>query len=138
MLGVYSASKFALEAAADALRVELGPWHIPVVVVEPGQTDTDMLRTADTTVTETEEALTPEQRSLYAKHIAGAKKFVPVWQRIAVPTEKVSAVVEAALTARRPRARYVVGVGPKLQVALMTNLPTRMRDLLLRKISGQP
>ena len=138
MLGVYSASKFALEAAADALRIELGPWHIPVVIVEPGQTDTDMLRTADTTVKETEEALTPEQRSLYAKHIAGAKKFVPVWQRSAVPAEKVSAVVEEALTAHRPRARYVVGVGPKLQVALMTNLPTRMRDLLLRKISGQP
>jgi NAD(P)-dependent dehydrogenase (short-subunit alcohol dehydrogenase family) len=138
MLGVYSASKFALEAAADALRAELRPWHIPVLIVEPGQTDTDMLRTAETTVKETEEALTPEQRSLYAKHIAGAKKFVHVWQRMGVPAEKVSAVVEEALTARRPRARYVVGVGPKLQVALMTNLPTRMRDLLLRKISGQP
>ena len=66
------------------------------------------------------------------------KKMIPLSQRLAVPTEKVSAVVEEALTARRPRARYVVGVGPKLQVALMTNLPTRMRDLLLRKISGQP
>ena len=51
-------------------------------------------------------------------------------QRIAVPPEKVAAVVEAALTARRPRARYVVGVGPKLQVALVNTLPTTARDRL--------
>ena len=44
---------------------------------------------------------------------------------MAVSPEKVSAVVEEALTARRPRARYVVGIGPKVQVTLLTNLPTR-------------
>jgi hypothetical protein len=50
----------------------------------------------------------------------------------------VSAAVEKALTANRPRARYVVGAGPKAQVALMTNLPAAVRDRLLRKVSGQP
>jgi hypothetical protein len=50
----------------------------------------------------------------------------------------VSAVVEEALTARRPRARYVVGVGPKLQVALITKLPIPVRDVVLRRVSGQP
>jgi NAD(P)-dependent dehydrogenase (short-subunit alcohol dehydrogenase family) len=138
LIGAYCASKFALEAAADALRMELRPWHIGVAIVEPAQTDTDMWRTADGMVEQTEAALTPEQRGLYTRQLAGMKKMIPLSQRLAVPTEKVSAVVEEALTARRPRARYVVGVGPKLQVALMTNLPTRMRDLLLRKISGQP
>jgi NAD(P)-dependent dehydrogenase (short-subunit alcohol dehydrogenase family) len=138
LIGAYCASKFALEAAADALRMELRPWHIGVAIVEPSQTDTDMWRTADDMVEQTEAALTPEQRGLYTRHIAGMKKMTPLSQRLAVPVEKVSAVVEEALTARRPRARYVVGVGPRLQVALTTNLPTRMRDLLLRKISGQP
>ena len=57
---------------------------------------------------------------------------------MAVPAEKVSAVVEEALTARRPRARYVVGVGPKLQMALMTNLPVSVRDRVMRRVSGQP
>ncbi|HJT95056.1 MAG TPA: SDR family NAD(P)-dependent oxidoreductase, partial [Mycobacterium sp.] len=47
LVGAYAASKFALEAAADALRMELSPWKIPVVIVEPAQTDTDMWRTAD-------------------------------------------------------------------------------------------
>jgi NAD(P)-dependent dehydrogenase (short-subunit alcohol dehydrogenase family) len=138
LVGAYCASKFALEAAADALRMELRPWHIGVAIVEPAQTDTDMWRTADDMVDQAEAKLTAEQRDLYAKQIAGFKKRIPLSQKLAVPAEKVSAVVEEALTARRPRARYVVGVGPKLQVALMTNLPTRMRDLVLRKISGQP
>jgi NAD(P)-dependent dehydrogenase (short-subunit alcohol dehydrogenase family) len=138
LVGAYCASKFALEAAADALRMELRPWHIGVAIVEPGQTDTDMWHTADDMVDQTEAKLTAEQRDLYARQIAGFKKRIPLSQKLAVPAEKVSAVVEEALTARRPRARYVVGVGPKLQVALMTNLPTRMRDLALRKISGQP
>jgi NAD(P)-dependent dehydrogenase (short-subunit alcohol dehydrogenase family) len=138
MLGAYAASKFALEAAADAMRMELRPWHIPVIVVEPSQTDTDMWRTADTMVEETEAALTPEHRALYARHIAGMKKMIPVARKLAVPAEKVAAVVEEALTARKPRVRYVVGLGPRLQVALMTNLPTRARDQILRRVSGQP
>ena len=83
-------------------------------------------------------ALTAEQRDLYARHIARMRKMIPVSQKLAVPAEKVSAVVEEALTARRPRARYVVGVGPKLQMALMTNLPVSVRDRVLRRVSGQP
>jgi NAD(P)-dependent dehydrogenase (short-subunit alcohol dehydrogenase family) len=138
LIGAYSASKFALEAAADALRMELRPWHIPVVIVEPAQTDTDIWSTADTMVTETEAALSSEHRQLYGKHIAGMRKLIPMSQKMAVPAAKVSAVVEEVLTARRPRARYVVGVGPKLQVALMTNVPTWVRDRLLRRVSGQP
>jgi NAD(P)-dependent dehydrogenase (short-subunit alcohol dehydrogenase family) len=138
LVGAYCASKYALEAAADALRMELRPWGIGVVLVEPAQTDTDMWRSADTMVVETEAALTPEHRGLYAEHIAGFKKRIPVSQKIAVPAEKVSAVVEEALTARRPRARYVVGLANKLQVAVVTKLPTRARDRLLRVASGQP
>lgn len=138
MVGAYAASKFALEAAADALRMELRPWKVSVVVIEPAQTDTDMWRTADSAAVEAEQALTPEHRALYARHIAGFKKSIPASQRIAVAPEKVSAAVAQALTVRRPRARYVVGVGPKLQVALMTNLPPRVRDVILRRVSGQP
>jgi NAD(P)-dependent dehydrogenase (short-subunit alcohol dehydrogenase family) len=138
MIGAYCASKFALEAAADALRMELRPWGVGVAIVEPAQTDTDMWRTADDMVEQTEAALAPEHRALYAKHIAGMKKMIPVSQKLAVPTAKVSAVVQQALTARRPRARYVVGAGSKMQVALMTNLPTAVRDVVLRRVAGQP
>lgn len=137
-MGAYSASKFALEAAADALRVELRLWRIAVSIIEPAQTDTDMMRTSDVVVDETEAALGPEQRKLYARHTAGMKKFMSTSRRIAVPAEKVSNVVEEALTARRPRARYVVGLGPRLQIALLTNLPTGGRDRLVRLFMNQP
>ncbi|MCK0177085.1 SDR family oxidoreductase [Mycolicibacterium sp. F2034L] len=138
LLGAYSASKFALEACADALRVEVRPWGIAVVVVEPAQTDTDMWRGADDMVRETEAAMPAHQRDLYARHLAGMKKFVPAARKLAVPTEKVVAVVDRALTANRPRARYAVGVGPKAQLALMTNVPTAVRDRVLATMTRIP
>lgn len=138
MLGPYSASKFALEAACDALRVELRGWGVPVVLIEPAQTDTDMWRTADTMVTDIETAMSPQHRELYAKHVAGMKKFVPRARRMASPTAKVVAVVEEALTARKPRARYVVALVPKLQTVLVTNLPTALRDRLMAMMIGLP
>jgi NAD(P)-dependent dehydrogenase (short-subunit alcohol dehydrogenase family) len=138
LFGPYCASKFALEAAADALRVELKTWGMPVVVIEPAQTDTDIWRTAPDEVIRTEEAMAPEHRALYAQHLAGMKKFIPRSQKLAVPTDKVVAVVEEALTSRRPRARYVVGLGPKLQVALVTNMPAPLRDRLMSILAGIP
>lgn len=138
LLGPYCASKFALEAAADALRLEVKGWGISVVVIEPAQTDTDMWRTADDMVRQIEDRMSDEQRTLYAKHIAGMKKFVPAARKMAVPTDKVVAVVDEALTARHPRARYVVGLGPKLQAALVTHLPTAVRDRLMATMVGLP
>ncbi|CAN5621933.1 hypothetical protein BH10ACT3_BH10ACT3_11300 [soil metagenome] len=138
MVGAYATSKFALEAAPAALRMELRPRGIGVVVVEPAKTDTDLWRKADDMVTEMESALTPEHQALYAKHIRGFRKTIPMSRRLAVATDEVSAVVDHALTTKRPRARYVLGIGPKLKVRLMTNLPTRVREIVLRKVSGQP
>ncbi|WP_396925005.1 SDR family oxidoreductase [Mycolicibacterium sp.] len=138
MMGAYSASKFALEAAADALRLELRAWHIAVSVVQPAQTDTDLWRNADQSIAEMEAALAPQHRALYTKHIAGMRKAIPMSQRLAVDPEKVSKVVLEALTARKPRARYPVGLATAVQMTLMTKLPTRARDALLRRVFGQP
>jgi NAD(P)-dependent dehydrogenase (short-subunit alcohol dehydrogenase family) len=138
MMGAYSASKFALEAAADALRVELRPWGIAVSVVEPAQTDTDLWRSADQSVADMEAAMTAQHRALYSKHVAGMRKSIPMAQRLAVDPEKVSKVVLTALTARNPKARYPVGVATAVQMTLMTKLPTRVRDALLRRVFGQP
>ena len=138
LLGAYCASKFALEAAADALRIELKPWGIPVVLVEPAQTDTDMWRTADAVVAgDGSGADTRTPRPVRQAHRRD-EEVHPGFPADGGPPEKVSAVVEEALTARRPRARYVVGIGPKVQLALISNLPTRARDRVLRMVSGQP
>jgi len=138
MLGPYSASKFALEAAADALRIELRAWGISVVLIEPAQTDTDMWRTAEDMALEVEAGMSPAHRDLYAKHIVGMKKFVPRARKMASPTDKVVAVVEEALTARRPKARYVVALLPKIQTVLVTNMPVALRDRLMGFMVGLP
>jgi NAD(P)-dependent dehydrogenase (short-subunit alcohol dehydrogenase family) len=138
LTGAYNASKFALEAVADALRLELHPWGIDVVVVEPAQTDTDMWQLADQEADKSEAALAPELRTLYRDHIAGFRRMIPKSQKMAVPADDVAAVVERALTAKRPKARYVVGTGPKVQASVARVLPTRVLDTALRKASGIP
>ena len=138
MTGAYSGSKFALEALADALRLELRPWRIPVVLVEPAQTDTDMWGTADALLDSTVAALTPAQAHLYRKHIDGQRKSIPKSQRLAAPADGVAVVIERALAARRPKARYVVGTGPKLMGAIALLLPTSLRDPLLAATGGIP
>ncbi|AQA03514.1 retinol dehydrogenase [Mycobacterium sp. MS1601] len=138
MLGPYCASKFALEAAADALRMELRPWRIRVSVVQPAQTATDMWDTAEQAADEMESAMTPGQRVLYAKHVAGFRKMIPISRKMAVPAENVAQVVEKALTDRRPRPRYAVGAGPRLQMALINTLPDGVADVLVRKAFAQP
>jgi NAD(P)-dependent dehydrogenase (short-subunit alcohol dehydrogenase family) len=61
-----------------------------------------------------------------------------IGRAIVVPTDKVVAVVDEALTARHPRARYQVGVGPRLQAAVITKLPTDLRDQMMATLVGLP
>jgi NAD(P)-dependent dehydrogenase (short-subunit alcohol dehydrogenase family) len=138
MTGVYSGSKFALEAMADALRMELRPWGMPVTLIEPAQTDTDMWRTAEDMLEDVVGDLSPEMRDLYAGHIEGQRVAIPKSVKAAVPADDVAAVVERALTARRPKARYVVGAGPRVAAGLVPMLPTRVSDALLARMSGVP
>jgi len=138
LVGAYSASKFGLEGMADALRIELRPWHIPVVLVEPAQTSTDMWHNAMDQVDATVATMTPDHRRLYAKHIEGQRKGIPKSQKMATPAEGAAAVIEHALTVRRPRARYVVGTGPRMMGAVARVVPTRVMDLVLASMGGVP
>src|SRR4051812_41571848 len=138
MTGIYNASKFALEGLADALRLEVGTWGIKVVLVEPAQTDTDMWREAESALDASIAALAPEHRALYAKHLEGARKAIPRSQKIASSADGAAATIERALTARRPKARYVVGTGPRVQGALVGVMPTRVLDAGLRAAFGVP
>jgi NAD(P)-dependent dehydrogenase (short-subunit alcohol dehydrogenase family) len=138
MTGAYNASKFALEAVADALRLEVRPWRIGVSLVEPAQTDTDLWRTAEAELDATVATLTPEHRVLYDAHIGGMRRMIPVSQRMAGSADRVAAAIEKALGARRPRARYVVGAGPKVQSIAAQLTPTPVLDAMLRKAAGVP
>jgi len=90
LIGAYCASKFALEAAADALRMELRPWNIPVALIEVAATDTDMWNTRDTLMDEAAAAMPSEQRSLYDRHFVGMRTSA-MSEMAAAPPEKISA-----------------------------------------------
>jgi NAD(P)-dependent dehydrogenase (short-subunit alcohol dehydrogenase family) len=138
MTGPYNASKFALEAMADSLRMELAPWGIRVILVEPAQTDTDMWRKAEDDLDQTVAALSPEHRDLYAKHIAGFRRSIPRSQQMASAADGAAAVIERALTVRRPRARYIVGRGLRVQALMAKLTPTAALDVVLRVGTGVP
>lgn len=138
LMGAYSASKFGLEGMADALRLELAPWGVRVILIEPAQTDTDLWRDAIEVFDQEIAALSPEHRELYAKHAAGLRKAIPRSQRMAAPVDGVAATIERALSARRPRARYVVGASARIQALLAQLIPTPLLDRTLRAGSGIP
>ena len=138
MLGAYSASKFAIEAIGDALRMELRPWHIAVSLVEPGQIDTDIWRGAPEVLEQTVAGMTPAHQALYAKHVEGMRRAIPRAQKMAVSVDGVSAAVERALTARRPKARYLVGKGARPASVMARFAPTPVLDKILAGTSGVP
>jgi NAD(P)-dependent dehydrogenase (short-subunit alcohol dehydrogenase family) len=134
-MGAYTASKFALEAIADSLRMELREWQIPVVLVEPGSMDTDLWRNALELADETEAQMSPEHRALYDRQLAGMRKAVKTIQKRTGSADKVAAAVERALTAPRPKARYLVGSDARVQVALRGALPTRAMDAAIVRMT---
>jgi NAD(P)-dependent dehydrogenase (short-subunit alcohol dehydrogenase family) len=138
MTGAYNASKFAIEALADAWRVELKPWGVAVVLVEPAQTDTDLWRQAPETLETGVGEMSAEHRELYSGHLDGMRKAIPRIQKMAKPVERVTATIERALTASRPRARYVVGADAKAQVALSAMTPTPLMDRVSARLTGMP
>jgi NAD(P)-dependent dehydrogenase (short-subunit alcohol dehydrogenase family) len=138
MTGAYNASKFALEALADAWRVELKLWGIGVSLIEPAMTDTDMWRTAPTQQESAEAAMAPVLRELYARHLEGMRRSIPRLQRMAKPTERVAATIERALTDSRPRARYVVGADARAQAAITALMPQQLKDAVSALATGTP
>lgn len=136
--GAYNSSKFAIEGLADALRIELRPWKIPVSLVEPANTKTDMWDTAQEVFDEGVAAMTEEERQLYSGHMKGVRRTLGMMQKTAVPTDGVAGVIEKALTSSRPRARYVVGIPAKAQAWSAQFTPRPMLDFVLAKAMGIP
>jgi NAD(P)-dependent dehydrogenase (short-subunit alcohol dehydrogenase family) len=137
-MGAYSASKYALEALADALRLELRPWGVAVSLIEPGAIDTDVWRNAQDQANDAEAAMTQTHRDLYAGHIEGMRKLITRTQRQTTKVDRVAAAIERALGDRRPRARYVVGLDARAQLALGAALPTSAVDAAVARAAGVP
>lgn len=137
-LGPYAASKFALEAIADALRVELRPWDIPVSIVEPGSIATPIWDKGQDAADELEQRLSPQGHELYDPAIAAVRQAARDAAARGVPPGRVARAVAHALTARRPKTRYLVGNDARLQLAMASLLPDRARDSMVSRVMKLP
>jgi len=132
-LGPYSASKHALEAVAEAQRHEfaLSKTPIRVSLIEPGEVKTAIWDKADTSADEVERALDDVGRRRYQWLLDGSRGFIAEGREKGVAPTKVADAVEHALTASRPKARYLVGPDAKLIGHVVTRLPDRVRDVFI-------
>jgi NAD(P)-dependent dehydrogenase (short-subunit alcohol dehydrogenase family) len=129
LTGAYAASKFALEGAADALRVELEPFGLTVSIVEPGVIATPIWETSRQVAERNIERMPPELEEYYGSVLSAMRSRVG--RTRGLPPERVAAVVAHALTSRRPRIRYIVGRDARMRIMLEALLPGRIRDWLV-------
>lgn len=133
-LGAYSSSKFAVEAISDALRRELKKAGIRVIVVEPGPIATPIW---EKNLGRKEILFAELPAHLHGTYLSDLTKFqkgVELTAKNAVPVEKVSDVIEKALTAPRPRTRYIVGAKTLgAQMAMIQMLPDTLVDSMIAK-----
>lgn len=136
MTGAYHASKFALAALTHGLRLELEPWGIPVVLIEPGTIATQIWASGRATAERILAGLPAEAGERYGREIAATTRWSDASARHGIAPERVAHAIAGALTARRPRPRQLVGTDAKL-AAVIARLPDRVRDrLVLRRLRG--
>ncbi|HEY1434880.1 MAG TPA: SDR family oxidoreductase [Thermoanaerobaculia bacterium] len=128
----YSASKHALEALSDALRVELRPFGVRVVLVEPGPIETRFGDRARSIVTPLLSRPGP-YRAVYA---LAERAMDGEFQKGKLPAEVVARVIVDAIESDRPRARYPVGRIAHALMPLRRALPDRWFDALMRRSLG--
>jgi NAD(P)-dependent dehydrogenase (short-subunit alcohol dehydrogenase family) len=134
LMAPYSASKFGIEAVSDALRQELRPWGMHVACIEPALIDTPILASSQAAADEAFAAMTDEGRTNYRRYFDGLKNDTSM-NAAAQPPDVVARAVAHALTARRPKTRYVVG-GMRWQFFLLSKLPDRLRDWAIARRFG--
>jgi NAD(P)-dependent dehydrogenase (short-subunit alcohol dehydrogenase family) len=137
-LGAYSSSKFALESLSDALRCEVRPWGMSVSLVEPGAVQSEIWERSRTYAEATLSRTRPDRLALYHIQLEKLRELTVKVQQRAIPPMDVAKVVAQALTATRPKTRYLVGYDARLRAFLKFCLPDRMQDALLEWFLGLP
>jgi NAD(P)-dependent dehydrogenase (short-subunit alcohol dehydrogenase family) len=119
------------------MRVELAPHGVKVALIEPGAIDTAIWEKGTAAAHEEMAKLDPDQQRRYAKQIEGAFATAAFAAGHAIAPDKVARAIAHALTARRPKGRYVVGVDARLQAGLSI-LPAPLLDGSARALLRQP
>ncbi|MDQ6880032.1 MAG: SDR family NAD(P)-dependent oxidoreductase [Candidatus Dormibacteraeota bacterium] len=129
LTGWYQASKHALEALSDALRVELASDGIAVVLIEPGAFRSSIWETAGNDV----------QRRVDSEYFAAYRRLeegIKVSQRLMGDPIEVARLIASVMTAKSPKARYLVGYDARAIDIYSKLLPTEVRDRLARMTLG--
>jgi len=130
-IGPYSASKFALRALADAMRIELAPAGIGVSLIEPGSVKTPIWGKGRAEAVQIGERLGTNVRPHYRVALDRIVSITEGEDRDGMPVEIVSSTILHALVAPRPRAQYLLGKRAKIG-SLIANLPAGLRDRAIR------
>ena len=131
--GPYAASKYAIEAFSDVLRREVGQHGIHVACVEPGAIAT---RVCDKSRTEGERLVAEMPADAFKRYepiINALRREATKGERDGLPPEAVAEAVGHAVTASRPRTRYIVGRDARVRALLARVLPDRALDALVRR-----
>ena len=136
VMGPYSASKFALEALSDSLRVEVRRQGIKVILIELGTVFTPIwersLAIADAWLAEAP----PAMFDLYGDFVPIVRDWALSAEKRGLPVERVSDAVARALTVPNPKARYLIVNYLPLFVYLLRLAPVGMRDRLIARRMG--
>jgi NAD(P)-dependent dehydrogenase (short-subunit alcohol dehydrogenase family) len=132
--GWYHATKFALEALSDCLRMEVAPFGINVVVIEPGGIRTEWSGiAADKLRAVSSSGPYAPQANAVADSLTSQSTH-----RRSSPPELIGKTITSAVTARRPKTRYAVGYGAKPMILMHNLLPDRTFDAFIRRATGVP
>lgn len=137
LVAPYNASKFALEGLSDSLRRELRPWGIEVALIEPGAVATPIWDKGVEQAAQIDREAPPELRERYGEVIDAVRKQSEKNRTDGVPPQDVAEAVAHALTASRPKTRYLVGRDAKTRAPMAAILPDRAMDALIARALGQ-
>jgi NAD(P)-dependent dehydrogenase (short-subunit alcohol dehydrogenase family) len=135
-VGPYAISKFGMEAFSDSLRREVGPLGVSVSLIKPGPIATSIWETGNRAADAIIEQLPPEALDVYGDRLDGARAAADTRAKRAVPAGEVAKEIAHALTAEKPKTRYVVTRDAKAMIALSRLLPDRVFDRLVARVMG--
>lgn len=131
LMGAYNATKYAVESLSDALRNELAPLGIKVVIVEPGPIKTEFAEVVMAVVDRYR-----SDDSVYASVYARSSELQRLANKMAADVKVVVRALDRSVHARRPNARYVAPFSSRLMLALLSVIPTPLADVAMRALVG--
>ncbi|BAY28378.1 short-chain dehydrogenase/reductase SDR [Nostoc carneum NIES-2107] len=135
-LGAYNASKFALEAITEVMRLELRPWGISVSIIRPGTIATPIWDKSLTQADIDRDNLPEFAQNLYGQAMNTVRKQVGIMASKGIAADLVAQAVVHALTAKQPKTSYLVGQDAKIAALLKYLLPGQVYDRLVLASMG--